>query len=117
MIFVADENIDTDIIESLRKYGINIISISEDHPSIPDSDVLEISNRHKAVLITADKDFGELVFRRGEVSEGVILLRIFGISQEQKASLVLEVFKNHLNEFRGCFTVITKDKIRVKKMN
>jgi predicted nuclease of predicted toxin-antitoxin system len=117
LIFVADENIDTDIIDILRKNGVNIISIAEDFPSIPDMDVLKISNNHEAILITADKDFGELIFRRGEISEGVILLRIFGISQKQKARMILDVFKNHLTEFSGSFTVINKNKVRVKKMN
>ena len=117
MKFVADENIDIEIIEDLRKIRVDIISIAEDFFGISDVDVLKVANENRALLITADKDFGELVFRRGEISEGVILLRIFGIPQKEKVKTVLEVFKDHSSEFEGSFTVIKKNKVRVKKMN
>ncbi len=117
MNFIADENIDIEIIEILRKAGYTILSISEDFPGISDEEVLEITNNHRAILITGDKDFGELVFRRGKVTNGVVLTRVFGITQEAKARMILDVFINYANEFMGNFTVIGKNKTRIKRMD
>lgn len=117
MIFVADENIDTEIIVELRESGFHVLSISEGSPGIPDEDVLETANDHKAVLLTGDKDFGELVFRRGMASSGVVLIRIFGVPQEEKARIVIEAFRDHADDFVENFTVINKKKMRIKKMD
>ncbi len=117
MIFVADENIDIEIIVELRERGFHVLSISEDFPGIPDEDVLKTANDHKAVLLTGDKDFGELVFRRGMVSSGVVLIRIFGVSQEEKVRIIREAFRNHADDFVENFTVISKKKMRIKEMD
>lgn len=117
MNFIADENIDIEIINILRKAGYTILSIAEDYPGIPDDEILEIANNQNAILITGDKDFGELVFRRGRATNGVVLTRVLGISQEQKARMILEVFINYANDFYGNFTVIGNKKTRIKRMD
>jgi predicted nuclease of predicted toxin-antitoxin system len=113
---VADENIDTEIIIGLRNKGYEVSSIAEDFSGIPDDDVLKIANERNATLITGDKDFGELVFRRGQTNKGVILIRIFGIPQEEKTHMVLEAFAQHAEDFPENFTVIGRNKIRIKSM-
>ena len=114
MNLVADENIDIEIVRGLRDAGYDILSIAEDFFGISDEDVLEIANKHNAILLTGDKDFGELVFRKGKVTKGVILIRVLGVPQEEKTRIVLEVFKQHAKDFIESFTVISKKKIRIK---
>jgi predicted nuclease of predicted toxin-antitoxin system len=63
MRIVVDESVDFGIISNLRKIGYNIISIAETSPGIPDQQVLDIAMHNNALLITEDKDFGELTFR------------------------------------------------------
>jgi len=67
-------------------------------------------------LITADKDFGELVYRKGEVIKGVVLVRIFGVSQQEKTQMILDAFNLHADDFADRFTVISKKKLRIKRM-
>lgn len=117
MNFVADENIDTQIIDHLRNAGYEVLSISEEFPGVPDEIVIEITNRYNAILLTADKDFGELVFRKGEVIKGVVLTRIFGVSQQEKAQMIIDAFNSYADDFDECFTVISKKKIRIKRMD
>ncbi len=64
MKIVADENVDRRVIDWLQAVGHHVISISRENPSIIDSEVLAIANRERALLITEDKDFGELVFHK-----------------------------------------------------
>ncbi|MCP4214814.1 MAG: hypothetical protein GY765_09160 [bacterium] len=116
MKFTADENIDTEIIEQLRRNGFEIVSISEEFAGIADEEVLEIANKNNSVLITGDKDFGELVFRDGRAARGVVLIRIFGIPQEEKVHIVSDIFAEYAARFPGNFTVIDKNKIRIKEL-
>ena len=74
MNFLADESIDAPIVRLLREAGYRVHYIAETAPSISDATVLDLANRDACPLITADKDFGELVFRQRRVMHGVILI-------------------------------------------
>lgn len=116
MKFLADENIDKLIVEHLRKVGYKVLYVLEMSPSISDDEIIQLANEEKALLLTADKDFGELVFRQRKFTYGVILIRLFGLSSQQKASIVSVVIQEHLNELAMNFTVITRDNVRIRKL-
>jgi predicted nuclease of predicted toxin-antitoxin system len=59
--FVADENFDFAVVRQLRTKGFTVLAIAESFSSIPDTQVLQIAVDRKAILLTEDKDFGELV--------------------------------------------------------
>jgi predicted nuclease of predicted toxin-antitoxin system len=63
--FLADENLDRQIVERLRQDGYTVWYIPEMEPGISDDEVLDLANQEGALLLTSDKDFGELVFRLG----------------------------------------------------
>lgn len=63
MNFLADENVDRQIVERLRYVGFNVRYIAETAAGISDDEVLDLANSEESLLLTADKDFGELVFR------------------------------------------------------
>jgi len=52
-------------------------------------EVLNQTNLEKSILLTADKDFGELIFRQDKVAKGVILVRLAGLSPEVKEEVVI----------------------------
>jgi predicted nuclease of predicted toxin-antitoxin system len=85
---MADENIDRQIVERLRQDGHEVWYVAEMDPGVSDQEVLTFANNEQAVLLTADKDFGELVYRQELVNPGVILLRLAGLSPDVKAELV-----------------------------
>jgi hypothetical protein len=68
----------------------------------------------KAILITGDKDFGEMVFRRKAKNQGVVLFRLSGLAQERKAAVAIETFRNHSASFADAFCVVTDKKVRVR---
>ena len=76
-------------------------------PSITDDEVFQQANDRSALLITADKDFGELVFRQGRLHRGVVLLRLAGLSNATKAEIVAVVFRDRAPELLKAFTVIS----------
>src|SRR4030042_6448917 len=105
--FIADESVERQVVLALRAEH-DVLYIAEENPGITDEQVLSLCEKRKAVLITADKDFGELVFRFKKNHSGVVLCRFPGISSPEKAVIVREIFKNHSNEMKDNFTVITK---------
>ena len=60
MRLVAGENLDLTVVGRLREAGHEVFAVVEREPGIPDEAVLEIANSQGAMLVTEDKDFGEL---------------------------------------------------------
>lgn len=116
MKLIADEGIDKPIVDHLRSLNHEIIYVLETSPGIDDDEVLTLARKEQAVLLTSDTDFGELVFRLKEATHGVMLLRLAGLSKEQKQTKVALALKDHENEISGAFSVVTKDAIRIRKL-
>jgi predicted nuclease of predicted toxin-antitoxin system len=115
MNLLADESVDRQIVERLRQDGYAVLSVAEMEPSIPDDVVLERANEISALLMTADKDFGELVFRdKLLTTDGVILLRLAGLSAERKAEIVSAALRKREAEFPNHFSVISPGRIRIR---
>jgi hypothetical protein len=66
-------------------------------------------------IATADKDFGEFVFRQGQIMRGVILVRLAGISPVRKAEIVVSALAAHGSEMEQGFTVITPGAVRIRR--
>ena len=115
MNFVADESVDQQIVERLRQEGHAIRYIVETGPGASDEDVLELAKHEGAILLTADKDFGEMVFRQRRVTEGIIFIRLAGQSRRRKAEIVTSAVKRHGEELLRAFSVITPGGIRIRK--
>ena len=114
MKLLADESIDAPIVARLRQAGHEVEYVAEVEPSIPDEIVLNLANEKMAMLLTGDKDFGELVFRQRRVHQGVILIRLGGLSPMLKAEIVVSTINTHLNELSHVFAVIMPGAIRIR---
>jgi predicted nuclease of predicted toxin-antitoxin system len=112
--FVADENIDRPIVELLRRSGYIVFYIQEMEPGITDEQVIQRANNESALLLTSDRDFGEMVFRQGRNVHGIILTRLAGLSLKGKAEILLKAIKEHEDNLYGNFTVITPNAIRIR---
>lgn len=115
MKFLVDEGVDKPIVERLRRDGQIVLYVIEIEPSISDDEVIRRANEEKALLLTADKDFGELVFRQGRIVYGVVLIRLAGLSPQQKADAVAMAVQEHADELPQSFTVITPGAVRIRR--
>ncbi|MDI6791317.1 MAG: DUF5615 family PIN-like protein [bacterium] len=76
------------MVERLRQDGHCVLYVTEMDPGISDDVVLDLANRETALLLTADKDFGELVFyRQRRFRVGIVLIRLAGLSPMTKADI------------------------------
>ena len=115
MNLLADESVDGRTVERLRQEGHDVAYIAELEPGISDDVVLDRANERNALLVTADKDFGELVFRQGLVNSGVVLLRLAGLSLETKAEIVADVLRAREAELLQAFSVISPGMVRIRR--
>lgn len=115
MKWVADENIDRQIVATLRAQGHDVVYIAEIDPAAGDPEVLRLATATSALLLTADKDFGDIVYRLKQATDGVVLLRLHGMDPDDKADILSRVVEEHGDELRGAFTVVTEDKVRIRK--
>ena len=114
MKIVADESLEGEILARLRQEGHDVIYVAELHPGITDQDVLKLAEREDALLLTADKDFGDITYRQRQSTLGIVLARLHTLSAEQKARRVAGVLVGHAEELTGAFTVVTAGSIRIR---
>jgi len=115
MNLLADEGVDGQIVAQLRLQGHTVLYVAEMEPGISDETVLERANAHGALLITEDKDFGELVYRQGLVHLGVVLVRLAGLVSATKGQIVADAITQHESETPNAFTVISPGLVRIRK--
>jgi predicted nuclease of predicted toxin-antitoxin system len=114
MKVVADESVDYGIILKLRQKGIDVLSILEESSGIKDEEVLVIAVENQSLLITEDKDFGELTYRLKHDHKGILLIRLNDIPRVERIEVVSELIEKHIDDLFNNFTVVDKRGIRTK---
>ena len=115
MNFLADESVERQIVNALRKAGHTVLYVAEMSPGLDDGAVLALANQSGSVLVTSDKDFGELVFRQKRIHQGVVLTRLNGQSEDLKAETLVLVVKDFNKELPGAFCVISPGIVRIRR--
>jgi len=116
MRFLANENIPYEAILTLRDKGHDVLWIRVEAPGSSDADVLKRAIVEERILVTFDKDFGELAFRsRLPAQCGIILLRIPERSPAYIAKIIAAAIESR-TDWEGHFSVIEEQRIRMKKL-
>jgi predicted nuclease of predicted toxin-antitoxin system len=113
MNFLADESCAGPVIRALRESGHDVVAISEVAKGATDEEVLERALNEERVLITEDRDFGELVYARGRSSAGVILVRFDSRARRAKPATVVEAVAKLDSRLRDSFTVVEPGRVRI----
>lgn len=116
MKFLADESCDSVIVRALCKEGHNVYSISETSPGIADSTVLNKTIREGRILLTEDKDFGQLVFASQIIPIGIIFLRFSSNARSSMPATIVNLVNRYGDNLFGCFVVLQPGKIRITKI-
>lgn len=112
MLLLANENFPGLAVEALRSKGHDLLWVRTEAPGIPNAEVLARAQAEHRLLITFDKDFGELAFRSRLPAEcGVILLRIPARSPKYVAQMVAKVLDARV-AWAGTFSVVEEDRSR-----
>ncbi len=114
MKLVADESVEGPTVYALRAVGYEVLFIAETSPGIEDAEVLSIARREQSLLITADKDFGELVFRNREPHCGVLLVRSPEDDPNENAANAVSAVQQHGPELHNRFSVLAGRVLRIR---
>jgi len=114
--FLADESFGIKAFRYFLLKGLDITSVSEISPGIPDTQVLKLASKERRILITLDKDFGNLVFKQKIYPVGVIFLRLLKESVENKIQAVEHLLFYFSEKILGNFVVYQEGKIRFRKI-
>jgi predicted nuclease of predicted toxin-antitoxin system len=116
VLWLADECIAASLVRELRGAGHDVLYIAEFAASVSDVEVIALAVREGRLLLTADKDFGELVFRRGQAVPGLILMRV----DPEKGPLVrmrlLEAVEQFGQGLFGRYVVIDEIRFRSRPL-
>ena len=115
MRLVADEGVDKPIVDALRAAGFLVEYFAEFAAGTEDEHILASASEPQSLLLTCDKDFGDLVFRQRLAMAGVVLIRLSGLSAQTKARVVVRALAAHMDEMAGAFTVIAPGLLRIRK--
>jgi predicted nuclease of predicted toxin-antitoxin system len=117
MLFLANENFPHSSIKMLRNAGYNVESILEQNPGAKDIEVLKKAKKENRIILTFDKDYGELIYRYKEFSPpGVLYFRLDPFSPEEPAEILLKVMEKEKISIERKFTVIQRNRVRQRSL-
>lgn len=97
----------------LRDQGHEVISVFDEARGISDEEVLHKAVSENRILITVDKDFGEMIYRERREHYGVILLRLSDERALNKVRVISQLLDNHSQKLPKHFVTVTEDKVRI----
>jgi predicted nuclease of predicted toxin-antitoxin system len=113
---LADECLDGRLVAWLRGQGHDVVAIGDAHPGIRDRDVMALAVREDRIVVTEDKDFGEIAVRAGGPIPGIILLRDVGPDVAEVTAAVRAVLDDPDARLRGGLAVIRRGRIRLRQL-
>ncbi|RCR71473.1 DUF5615 family PIN-like protein [Larkinella punicea] len=117
MRFLANENFPGPSIRRLRAEGYDVISISETNGGWKDTQVLAQAVAEQLIILTFDRDYGELLFRyRLESPPAVVYFRRKGNTPDDAAKILIDLLSTGKIDILNHFTVIDEDGIRQRKL-
>jgi predicted nuclease of predicted toxin-antitoxin system len=116
MKFFADENVARAIIQWLCQAGHDVLSAAEAGPGEDDAVWLRQAEESERVIVTSDKDFGELIFRDRLHSHGIVLIRMQRLSLRERLARLRAVWSTVEANPQGKFIVITEGRVRIRSL-
>jgi predicted nuclease of predicted toxin-antitoxin system len=98
----------------LRTAGYDLEAVRDVDPRMSDDDILAWAVRERRLVVTMDKDFGEMVYRSGQGHAGVLLLRLEAATAEEKVRVVRRIFARHGHQLPDHFSVYQNGRLRIR---
>jgi len=114
MHFIVHESTGTGVVAYLRSAGHDALDVTETMPQADDLDILARAVSEERILITNDKDFGDLVFRSGQAHYGVVLLRLHDESPANRVRVIKAVLEQYGDRLVRHFSVATEGGVRIR---
>ena len=114
MKFIVDESTGIAVVEYLETHGFDVVSVHDETPGIDDYLIVNRAFAEERIIITNDKDFGELVYKQQLKHKGIILLRLEDERAANKVAVVQKLLSLYSGKIKNSFIVVTESKIRIR---
>jgi len=115
MHFLADESCDFAVVRALRAAGYDVKAVAEVALGAADDVVADLALHERRVLLTEDKDFGQLVFAAARPTSGVIFIRYPTSARSVLPQVILDLVKTQQEQLLGAFIVVQPSRIRISR--
>lgn len=116
MQLITNENVPTSVVQALRDHGHDVLAVKESMRGEDDTTILKRAAAESRLVVTHDKDFGELAFRIGLPAPcRVILFRLTTSDPQLNAQRMLDVIESRA-DWQGLFAVATDDRLRTRPL-
>jgi predicted nuclease of predicted toxin-antitoxin system len=114
MRFLADESCDFAAVRALRGAGHDVVVVAEVAQGAKDVEVIGIARQGPDVLLTEDKDFGQLVYAGGQRGIGVVLIRFPASVRKQLGAAVLDLVRRFGDRLPTSFAVLEPGRVKIR---
>ncbi len=112
--FLVDVGVSQKVERWLDTNGYDAKAVRAINPKLPDHTILQIAAHENRIVITMDKDFGEMIYRAGQTHAGVLLLRLDEATSDEKVRVVAEIIQNYADKLEGKFSVYQSGRLRIR---
>jgi predicted nuclease of predicted toxin-antitoxin system len=113
MRFLVDECVGTSVAEYLKSNDHIVFSVFDESRGAEDDDLLQKCYLENYILITSDKDFGEMIFKNQKKHKGIILIRCQPNNFKQKIVVLTKLLANYADKLENNFVVVTNKNVRI----
>jgi len=113
MRFLVDECVGTTVAEFLKSNNHTVFSVFEESRGASDEELLQKSYSENYILITSDKDFGEMIFKNQKPHKGIILIRCQPNNFKQKIVVLTKLLMNYSTKLENNFVVVSNESVRI----
>ena len=114
MKLLVDVGVGKAIEDWLRLQGHDVLAVRDLDPRMQDLTILSLAVQEKRLVVTTDKDFGEVAYRSKQPHAGVLLLRLEEARSGEKVAVVKEVFREYEGQLLGNFSVYQSGRLRIR---
>ncbi len=115
--FLVDVGVGVGIEHYLKEQGYDTKAVRDINPCMRDEEIINIAALENRMVVTMDKDFGELVYHSFMKHCGVLLLRLEDATGAEKLKVVKHIMENYSSQMENCFCVFQNDKFRIRKID
>ncbi|MCF6148268.1 MAG: DUF5615 family PIN-like protein [Candidatus Kuenenia sp.] len=113
--FLVDVGVGKKVEKWLLNQGYDTVNVRDIDPHLSDKEILRTAVSEKRMVITMDKDFGELTYNSGLMHGGVLLLRLEDAKSDEKLKIVENILIKHANKLPNKFCVYKDGRLRIRK--
>lgn len=113
MRFLVDECTGKTVAVWLRDHEHEVFSVYEEARGMTDDEILDKASSEHYIIITNDKDFGEMIHREQRPHQGILLLRLKDERAASKLDAVKKLLDHHGDQLENAFVVVTESQIRI----